>query len=84
MEYLFEEDIKNFVDQFNGRFELIDFGFPNNEYLKYGFWLKLRANFDVHTKSFKVGVINFIINGRDIYVDRGYLNDIAYGLSMIS
>ena len=84
MELLFREDIEKFVAKFGGKFELIDFGFPNNDYLKYGFWLRLRANFIIHIKSFKVGNINFTIDGREIYVDRGCLDDIEFGLRMIS
>ena len=83
MEMLFRDDIKAFVDKFDGRFELIDYGFPDNDYIKNGFWIELKANFNITISSFKVGKINFIIDGNQIYVDRGFLNDIGFGLRMI-
>lgn len=83
MELIFQEDIEKFVAGFGGKFELIDFGFPNNDYIKNGFWLRLKANFNIRMKSFDVGNIHFEINGSEVYVNKGFLNDIAYGLRMI-
>ncbi len=83
MEVMFREEIERFIDGFDGKYELLDYGFPNNDYLKNGFWLKLKTNFDIRISSFKVGAINFIINGRQVYVDRGCLDDIEIGLRMI-
>lgn len=80
---LLKDDVQNFISEFAGRYELIDFGFSGDDYLKNGFWIKLRANFDPKTESFSMGRINFIINEDEIYVDRGFLDDIGKGLAMI-
>ena len=84
MELIFREDIEKFIAKFGGKFDLIDFGFPNNDYLSNGFWLHLKANFNIRTKSFDVGSIHFEITGREVYVNKGFLNDIEFGLNMIS
>lgn len=78
-----EEQVREFVNSFGGRYTLIDFGFSGDDYLTNGFWLKLRANFVPTINGFSIGKINFIINGNEIFVDRGYLSEIGRGLYMI-
>ena len=80
---LMEEQVREFVNSFGGRYTLIDFGFSGDDYITNGFWLKLRANFVPTISDFSIGKINFIINGNEIFVDRGYLNEIGRGLRMI-
>lgn len=79
----FRQEIQDSINKFGGRFELIDCGISGHNYQKFGFWLKLKANFNITVSSFNVGSINFIIDGNEIYVDRGFLNDIEFGLRMI-
>lgn len=80
---LFEEEIKNFIKGFEGKYTLLDYGISGDDYLSNGFWLKLRANFNVQISSFDYGGIRFEITGNDIYVNKGYLNEIGAGLCMI-
>ena len=80
---LMQEQITDFINGFGGKYTLLDYGFSGDDYLKNGFWLKLKANFLPTINDFSIGKINFIINGNEIFVDRGYLNEIGQGLAMI-
>lgn len=81
----FKDEIRNFINQFNGNYELIDYGFPNGNYYDNGFWFKLKANFHIEINSFNMGKIKFTINKdtNTVYINRGFLNDIGQGLAMI-
>lgn len=78
-----ENQVEQFISQFGGKFKLVDYGM--NENFQYdGFWLVLKAIKPININSFNTGSIYFDIQGDTITVNKGFLNEMAQGLSMIA
>lgn len=78
-----EKQVEQFVSSFNGKFKLIDFGM-NDDYQCNGLWLKLRTKSPANIKSFSTGAIHFEIRGDIVTVNKGFLNEMEHGLSIIA
>lgn len=79
-----ENKIKSFLsDEFGDKYECIDYDISRGDVIKYGYSIKLKANFEIKTKSFNDSGIKFEIKGKEIYIDSGCLEDMCEGLKKI-
>ncbi|MBP3543531.1 MAG: ribbon-helix-helix protein, CopG family [Lachnospiraceae bacterium] len=82
-------DVIDTILRFGGAFTILDYGFPENDYLNNGFYIRLLANFKVGLNCGEVPYGSTIIKlykedrGDIVEVNGGYLNDIENALKIV-
>lgn len=82
---MFEKDIKEMLDLFDGKFEYVKHEYPENNY-RNGFviQLKLKRHLRLTQHQFSWGKVKAVINGDDVVVGPGFLNDITKILALVA
>lgn len=82
-EKLFFDEVTDTLSVFGEKVKLINYGFPDDDYVKNGFLIKLELNNPIRIKEYTYRSAKFKIRGSYVTVTAKGLNDIKCGLAQL-
>lgn len=84
IEKMFGIDVIETILPFDGAYNIIDFGIIGNYLKGAGFWIDLKANFNIGlNQGFSYGQTSVTFTGDQVFVSGGFLNDIQNALKIL-